>query len=239
MFRAKRSRRLLSLRPPYLHHRRQLLPHGCTHRLPSGGFLGDRCNVLGPRLAFLLCPPCFLRSADSGSCRRAHKPSQWFSHKPNQKHPRPRKPDRFGSVPSVAGPCWSSRDLRPLNSNSARHPVSPEPTHETTIPSSPTRCPLPPAGFVCPACPRKSHPFPTSAQNPPPTTRKLPPNQSWTSPLPAPVPVPQAPLITPTPLNMHKRLRTGGSLQTAVSDAPRRTSRAHLRTYCRAHPIQR
>src|SRR5271157_350970 len=37
---------------------------------------------------------------------------------------------------------------------------------------------------------------------------------------PARAAVPQATLLTPTPLNMHKRLPTGGSLQTAVSDAP-------------------
>src|SRR5260370_233880 len=35
-----------------------------------------------------------------------------------------------------------------------------------------------------------------------------------------PVPVPDASLITPTPLNLHKRLPTNGSLQTAVSHAP-------------------
>jgi hypothetical protein len=44
----------------------------------------------------------------------------------------------------------------------------------------------------------------------------------------APVPVPEAFLITSTPLNLHKRLPTTGSLQTAVSDAPRRTSRTYL-----------
>jgi hypothetical protein len=32
------------------------------------------------------------------SCHFAGKPSQWFSRKPNQKHPRPSKPDRFGSA---------------------------------------------------------------------------------------------------------------------------------------------
>src|SRR5271157_3193302 len=157
------------------------------------------------------------------SCHFAGKPSQWFSRKPNQKHPRPRKPDRSGSVPTVAGRWWSSRDLPPPNSNSARHRLSPESPHETTIPSSPTRCPSPPACVVYPSCSQTSCPFPTSAQNPRPTTHKLPPNQSWASALSAPVPVPQAPLITPTPLNMHKRLPTGGSLQTAVSDAPRST----------------
>ena len=52
----------------------------------------------------------------------------------------------------------------------------------------------------------------------------------------APVLVSEPFLITPTPLNLHKRLPTGGSLQTAVSDAPRRTSRAYL--HCGAHPIQ-
>src|SRR5271157_6086301 len=114
-------------------------------------------------------------------CRFAGKPSPWFSRKPNQKHPPLKKPDRFGSVLTVAGRWWSSRGLAPPNSNSARHPCSPEPPHETTIPSSLTRCTSPPPGVVRPTCLRTSHPFPTSAQNPVPTTRKLSPNQSSTS----------------------------------------------------------
>ena len=72
--------------------------------------------------------------------------------------------------PNCGGPWWSLRDLPPPNSNSARHPLSPESPHETAIPSSHTRCSSPPAGVVRPACLRTSHPFPTSAQNPVPTT---------------------------------------------------------------------
>src|ERR1019366_7120352 len=60
----------LSRRPPRLHHRRQLLPHSCTHRLAPGGLLGDGRTLLG--FAFLLCPPGFLCSSDSGTCCRAH-----------------------------------------------------------------------------------------------------------------------------------------------------------------------
>jgi len=112
------------------------------------------------------------------SCHFAGKPSQRFSRQPNHKHPPPRKPDPFGSVPTVAGRWWSSRDLRPPNSNSARHPFSSEPPHETTIPSTPTRCPSAPTAVVYPSCPQTSSPFPTWAQNSPPTTRKLSPNQS-------------------------------------------------------------
>ena len=41
--------------------------------------------------------------------------------------------------------------------------------------------------------------------------------------LTAPVAVPRASLLTPARLNRHNRLPTGGSLQTAVSDAPRNT----------------
>src|ERR1019366_9105782 len=132
------------------------------------------------------------------SCHFAGKPSQRFSRKPNHKHPPPRKPDRFGSVPTVADRWWSSRDLRRLRSSSVRHPFSPEPPHETTFPSSLTRCPSPPAGGVRPA----------STQ---PILASL---------LPAPVAVPQASLLTPTRLNRHNRLPRGGFLQTAVSDAP-------------------
>src|ERR1039457_2528543 len=112
------------------------------------------------------------------SCHFAGKPLQWFSRKPNHQPPPPRKPDRFGSVPTVAGRWWSSRDLRPPRSYSVRHPFSSEPPHETTFPSLLTRCPSSPAGVVCPACPRTSGPFPSSTQNPVPTTRKLSPNQS-------------------------------------------------------------
>jgi hypothetical protein len=54
----------------------------------------------------------------------------------------------------------------------------------------------------------------------------------------APQPLPEAFLITPPPLNLHKCLPTGGFLQTAISDAPRTTSRTYLPTYYRAHPIQ-
>lgn len=80
--------------------------------------------------------------------------------------------------PTVARPWWSSRGLRRLRSSSVRHPFSPQPPHETTFPSSLTRCPSPPAGVLRPACPQTSCPFPTSTQNPVPTTRKLSPNQS-------------------------------------------------------------
>src|ERR1035437_10255804 len=41
--------------------------------------------------------------------------------------------------------------------------------------------------------------------------------------LPAPVALHRASLLTPARLNRHNRLPTGGSLQTAVSDAPRST----------------
>jgi hypothetical protein len=41
-----------------------------------------------------------------------------------------------------------------------------------------------------------------------------------------------------TPLNSHTSLPTGGFLQTAVSDAPRTTSRAYLPADYGAHPIQ-
>jgi hypothetical protein len=43
----------------------------------------------------------------------------------------------------------------------------------------------------------------------------------------APLPLLEAFLPTSTPLNLHKCLPTGGFLQTAVSDAPRTTSRAY------------
>lgn len=76
-------RRFLPLCPARFHHRRQFLPHGCAHRLPSGGFPGDRLSRFGPRLAFLLCPPSLLCRANSGSRCRAHMApfpaAGWFS----------------------------------------------------------------------------------------------------------------------------------------------------------------
>jgi hypothetical protein len=41
-----------------------------------------------------------------------------------------------------------------------------------------------------------------------------------------------------TPFNLHNCLPTGGFLQTAVSDAPRTTSRTYLRSSDGAHPIR-
>src|SRR5271166_2439992 len=156
------------------------------------------------------------------SCHFAGKLSQWFSRKPNQKPPLPRKPDRFGSVPTVAGPWWSSRGLRRLRSSSVHHPFSPEPPHETTFQLSHS-VPLTTARRGVPCLP----PNKRSVPNLGPKSRSHH-TQTLTQPilaslLPPPVAVPQAPLITPTRLNRHNRLPTGGSLQTAVSDAPRST----------------
>src|ERR1019366_5700111 len=64
--------RLLFLHPPRLHHCRQFLPHGFTHRLVTGGLLGDSRALFGSRFAFLLCPPGLLCSRDSGTGGRAH-----------------------------------------------------------------------------------------------------------------------------------------------------------------------
>src|SRR5271157_722908 len=142
-------------------------------------FCAASCSTCFPAASFAFATSVFSPTGGGPlSCHFAGKLSQWFSRKPNQKPPLPRKPDRFGSVPTVAGPWWSSRGLRRLRSSSVHHPFSPEPPHETTFPSSLTRCPSPPPGVVCPACPRTSGPFPTSAQDPVPTTRKLSPNQS-------------------------------------------------------------
>src|SRR6266481_2578879 len=66
-------------------------------------------------------------------CRFAFKDSTQYSHRaPNQKL-LPRNRSRFGSVPNVVAPWWSSRDLPLPRSNCVLHPVSPEPPHETTI----------------------------------------------------------------------------------------------------------
>ena len=108
------------------------------------------------------------------SCRFAFNYSEQYSHRtPNQKPLLPRNRAHFGSVPNAAAAWWSSRDSPLPRSNSVLHPLSPQSPHETTFPSSLTWCPSPPAGVVRPACPQTSCPFPTSTQNPVPTTRKL------------------------------------------------------------------
>src|ERR1700682_692714 len=114
------------------------------------------------------------------SCRFAFKYSAQYNHRtPNPKPPLPSSRARFGSVPNVAAPWWSSRDLRLPSSNSVLHPFSPQRPHETTIPSSLPRCPSPPAGVVRSSCPQTSCPFSISAQSLAPTPRKLQPNQSY------------------------------------------------------------
>src|ERR1017187_9707909 len=119
-----------------------------------------------------------------------------------------------------------------------RHPFSPVPPHETTSPSSHTRCSSPPASVVCPCLP----PNQLSVPNLDPKSRPHH-TQTLTQPilaslLPAPIAVPQASLLTPTRLNRHNRLPRGGSLQTAVSDAPRSTDPTCTLTVFGAHPIQ-
>src|ERR1019366_9175867 len=158
------------------------------------------------------------------SCRFACNSSAQYRHRrPNQKPPRSRNPAHFGSVPSVAAAWWSSRDLPRPSSNSVLHPFSSEPPHETTIPAPPLGAP---------------HHFPPGcallAPNPRQTTTK----PIRTALLFAPLPLAAAFLIYPTPLNLHKCFPTGGFLQTAVSDAPRRTFRVPRHTYCGARPIQ-
>src|SRR5258707_15387344 len=113
------------------------------------------------------------------SCRFAFKYSTQYSHHtPNPRPPLPRNRPRFGSVPNVAVPWRSSRDLRLPSSNSVLHPFSPEPPHETTNPSPLCRCASPPAGVLRSSSPKQGSPLPISAQSLAPTTRKLPPNQS-------------------------------------------------------------
>src|SRR5260370_13629044 len=112
------------------------------------------------------------------SCRFAFKYSTQYSHHtPNPRPLLPRNRPRFGSVPNVAAPWWSSRDLRLPSSNSALHPFSPEPPHETN-PSLLYRCASPPAGVVRSSFPQTrlspSNLRSTSCS----TARKLPPNQS-------------------------------------------------------------
>jgi hypothetical protein len=140
--------------------------------------------------------------------------------------------------PNCGGKMVSSRDLPLPRSNSALHPRSPESPHDTTIPISLPRCLSPPSGVVRPSCPQISYPLPTSPQTLAPTPPKIQPNPSSLSSFFAPLPLLEAFLLSPTPFNLHNCLPTGGFLQTAVSDAPRTTSRTYLRSSHGAHPIQ-
>ncbi len=86
----------------------------------------------------------------------------------------------------------------------------------------------PPNQLLTSNCASNSHPNPTRL-----TTKPILFAQ-WLIPLPLPEAFP----ITPTPFNLHNSLPTGGFLQTAVSDAPRTTSRSYLRPWNGARPIQ-
>jgi hypothetical protein len=165
------------------------------------------------------------------SCRFAFNYSELYSHRrTNQKPLLPMNRVHFGSVPNVAAVWWSSRDLRLPRSNSVLHPLSPESPHETTISISLTRCLSPPADVVRPSCPQNQLPISNLASNSRPDH-----TQTTTKPILlalffAPLSLLEAFLLTPTPLNLHKCLPTGGFLQTAVSDAPP-TSRTYRPTY--------
>src|ERR1039458_3123136 len=58
--------------PPRLHHRRQLLPHSCTHRLATSAFLRGSLSLLRRRLAFPFCPTLFHRCRNTLAGYRAH-----------------------------------------------------------------------------------------------------------------------------------------------------------------------
>jgi hypothetical protein len=149
------------------------------------------------------------------SCHFAIDYSTQYSHRnPNQKPRQPSSRIHFGAVPNVAAPWWSSKGLPRPNSNFVLPPGSPEPRHETPIPISLARCLPAPTGLVrfrCPSTKLLASSF--RAQTtiyPSPSALRLPPS-----------PIPRVFLISATPLNLHRRVLTGGFLQTAVSDAPR------------------
>src|SRR6266849_3832542 len=99
------------------------------------------------------------------SCRFAIDYSMQYSHRnPNQKPRQLSSRTRFGSVPNVAAPWWSSRDLLLPRSNSVLPPCSQEPLHDTPITISLTRCFPSPAGVVRPCCPPPSSSLRTFAR---------------------------------------------------------------------------
>jgi hypothetical protein len=70
------------------------------------------------------------------SCRfPGNYSAQYHRHTPNQKRPSFSQRARLGSVPNAVAPWFSSRDFLPPSCSSVRHLLSPEPPHETTIPT--------------------------------------------------------------------------------------------------------
>src|ERR1019366_1908429 len=60
----------LPLRPPRLHHRRQFLPHGSTHRIATSMFLRGSLSLLWCSLALPFCPTLFHRCRNTlAGCR--------------------------------------------------------------------------------------------------------------------------------------------------------------------------
>lgn len=187
------------------------------------------------------CPKASSASATSASsltaaaplsCRFAFNYSTQSSHRnPNQERRQPGSRILFGAVLNVADPWWSSKDLLRPSSNFVLRPGSPESRHETPIPISLARCLPTPTGLVRFRCPStkllaSSFRSQTTIEPSPPALRL------------APSPIPRVFLITATPLNLHKRFLTSGFLQTAVSNAPRTTSRTYLPSWNGARPIQ-
>jgi hypothetical protein len=134
------------------------------------------------------------------------------------------------------------REKHGRNSNRCEVCRNGDPTRRSTRPSKFWLTNRAPPHATCqygaPFSPQTTSPFPTSA----PTVTPLPclpqRKQSYARFFLAPLLLPEAFLITPPPFNLHKCLPTGGFLQTAVSDAPRATSRAYLPADYGAHPIQ-
>ena len=84
--------------------------------------------------------------------------------------------------------------------------------------------PSPPVAVVRSSCPQTSTPFPTSVPSLASAPRQLQPNQSCLRFFQVQHLFPTRLALLQHRLNMHKCLPTGGSLQTAVSDAPRQRS---------------
>ena len=89
-----------------------------------------------------------------------------------------------------------------------------------------------------PFFPQTKLPVPNLASNSRPSPAHTTTKPIRTALLFAPLPLAEAFLIYPIPLNLHKCFPTGGFLQTAVSDVPRRTFRVPRHPYCGARPIQ-
>ena len=170
-------------------------------------------------------------------------PSCHFACNYSAQYHRRRKPPPFskpalGSALNAVAQWFSSRDLLPPSCSSVRHLLSPEPPHETTIPTSLTR--------GLPASCRRRAPFfylRSPLPFPPRLKLLLPPHTNFHQPIlpsicPPSLPVQEAFSITPRPLNRHNCLSTGRLPSNGCIESAPFAASDSRRSLWGANPIQ-